>query len=208
MTQFPIVPRKTGLLFFDSLRGYLEPADPAVRAEVERLGVVPAMVKLNRGVRAAGIPVFYAQPDHRPDHRDFVPIVVDKGYAAGGASPSLLTPPHLVAGDAGAEVLPAISPLPGDYIIKKHRWSAFYQTHLELSLRAAGIDTILLAGLATDVGVASTAYAARDMDFSLVIVRDACLSHRREAQATFMEQVFPIFTRVMRVDEVLAAIAP
>src|SRR5687767_3715989 len=125
MTDFPIVADKTGLLFFDSLRGYLEPSDPAARAEVERLGVVPALVKLNRGVRAAGIPVFYAQPDHRPDHRDFVPIMVDKGYAKDGLSPSLLTPPHLVAGDRGAEVLPAIAPQPGDYIIKKHRWSAF-----------------------------------------------------------------------------------
>ena len=48
------------------------------------------------------------------------------------------------------DVIPEIAPRPGDFVVKKQRWSTFYQTHLELSLRTAGIDTIMIAGGSTD----------------------------------------------------------
>jgi nicotinamidase-related amidase len=90
-------------------------------------------------------------------------------------------------------------------VITKHRWSAFHQTHLELSLRTAGIDTIILAGGSTNVGIASTAYAARDRDFSLIIVRDACRSARDPSiNEFFMDEIFPRISRVMTLQELLA----
>ena len=103
--------------------------------------------------------------------------------------------------------MPELEPQPGDYIIEKHRWSTFYQTHLELSLRTAGIDTIMIAGGSTEVGVASTAYSARDRDFNLIILRDACRSGRPEVNDFFMDKVFPIFARVMTADQAIAQFA-
>ncbi len=58
-------------------------------------------------------------------------------------------------GSRHAKCLDLIAPQPGDYVIAKHRWNAFLQTSLELSLRTAGVDTIMLAGGATEMGIAT-----------------------------------------------------
>ena len=208
MTDFPIVAEKTAMLFFDTLNIYLHPEDAEARQRLESLGVIPAMVRMNQACRAAGIAVFYGQADHRPDYRDFAPHVVDRGFGREGAgTPLKTTAPGAVSGSPGAQIIPELAAQPGDYVIQKHRWSTFYQTHLELSLRTAGIDTIMIAGGAIEVGVASTAYAARDRDFNLIILKDACTSMRPAVKDMFMEQVFPIFARVMTVDEAIAQIA-
>ena len=87
-------------------------------------------------------------------------------------------------------MLAEIAPQPGDYDVPKHRWSAFHGTHLELSLRSRDIDTILLVGGSVHVGIASTAYDARDMDFQITIVPECCHGFA-EQRAFFMEKVFP-----------------
>jgi nicotinamidase-related amidase len=56
-----------------------------------------------------------------------------------------------------AEIVPELGPEPGDLVITKRQWGAFYGTELDLQLRRRGIDTILLAGISTNVGVESTA---------------------------------------------------
>ena len=71
-------------------------------------------------------------------------------------------------------MLAEIAPQPGDYDVPKHRWSAFHGTHLELSLRSRDIDTILLVGGSVHVGIAATAYDARDKDFQITIVPECC----------------------------------
>ncbi|MCH8199105.1 MAG: isochorismatase family protein, partial [Chloroflexi bacterium] len=99
-------------------------------------------------------------------------------------------------------VIDELKPQPADYVIAKHRWNAFHQTHLELSLRSRGIDTILLCGGSTHIGIASTAYGARDLDFNLVMVRDAC-SGLEDNLRQFMERVFPIFARIRSTDDAI-----
>ena len=207
MPDFPIVPSKTALLFFDTLNIYLNPDDPTAKAEVEKTGVVPRMQRINEAARRSGIAVFYAAADHRPDHRDFAPLVVDYGHEAESGPKGRLTPapPVAVPGPA-REVIAQIAPQPHDYVIKKHRWSTFFQTHFELSLRTAGIDTIMMCGGSVEVGIASTAYAARDRDFNQIILRDACTSRKPDVQECFMDRIFPVFCRVMTVDEAIALI--
>ena len=106
-----------------------------------------------------------------------------------------------------SEVIDELAPTPDDYLIPKHRWSSFHQTHLQLSLRTRGIDTIVLFGGAIHIGVASTAYSARDLDFNIVVVSDAC-SGPDENLKLFMERIFPIFARVRTADEVVEMFRP
>jgi nicotinamidase-related amidase len=209
MPPYPLVPRTSALLFFDTLNHYLHPADPATQERTRASGVIDAMQKANTGFRQAGLIVVYAQADHRPDYRDVVRTVVQRTFDPNvRESPSLMTLPQVTSGAPQAEIIPEIAPQPGDYVVKKHRWSAFFQTHLELSLRTAGIDTILLAGGALEIGIASTAYAARDLDYNLVILRDACTALSQEGYALFMDEVLPRFARVLTVDQALALVEP
>lgn len=90
-------------------------------------------------------------------------------------------------------------------MIPKHRWSAFHQTHLELQLRCRGIKTVILVGGSSDIGIASTAFAARDLDFGIVIVRDCCYSHKEGNNEFLMNRIFPTLARIMDTNSVIAA---
>jgi nicotinamidase-related amidase len=163
------------------------------------------MVKMNKACRAAGIAIFYGQADHRPDGRDWGRIIIDRGMA-GEEGPRYAPPSVGVSGSKGAEIIPELAPLPEDYVIKKHRWSTFHQTHLALSLRTAGIDTIMIAGGAIDIGIASTVYSARDYDFSTIVLRDVCTGEE-DILNMFLDRIFPKMARVRTTDQAIALFA-
>lgn len=205
--EFPIIPEKTAMLFFDTYNAALHPVDPARVARAAEWGVIPKLQQINLACRAAGIAIFYAQADHRPDLKDFVSHVVDVlGDGPREEGPYRTIKPGVFAGQKEVEIIPEIAPQPGDYVIKKIRWSAFHQTRLEVHLRTLGVDTILLAGGAIEVGVASTAYSARDWGYSQVFLRDACTARDRGGLDFFMDKVFPHFGRVRTVEEAIALI--
>ena len=205
--DFPIIPEKTAMLFFDTYNAALHPADPVRAARAAEWGVIPNLQRINQACRTAGIPIFYAQADHRPDLKDFVSHVVDVlGEQPREKGPYRTVRPGVFMGSQEIEIIPEIAPQPGDYVIKKIRWSAFHQTRLEVHLRTLGVTTILLAGGAIEVGVASTAYSARDYGYSLVFLSDACTARDREGWRFFMEKVFPHFGRVRTVEEAIALI--
>lgn len=202
MPDFPIIPGETAMLFFDTLNRYLHPEDPRRQDAINESGVIQRMVKVNQACRDAGIAVFYGQADHRPDGRDWGKIIIDRGMA-GEEGPRYAPPSVGVSGSHDVEVIPEIAPQPDDYVVKKHRWSTFHQTHLDLSLRTAGINTVMIAGGAIDIGIASTVYSARDHDFSIIVLRDACTGED-EILDMFMDRIFPKMARVRTVDQAIA----
>jgi len=195
-----IDPARTGLVIFDMLEAYREP--------IEQAGSITPVRDLVAGCREWQLPIFYARADHRSDGADFARTVADtdnRFRPHGADNPRRTRPPH-GSGDPMLAVLSEIAPQDGDYDIPKHRWSAFHGTHLELSLRSRDIDTILLVGGSVHVGIASTAFAARDMDFQLIVVRDGCHGFT-EQREFFMDKVFPRMCRVRSVSEVLQSLS-
>ena len=101
----------------------------------------------------------------------------------------------------------AADPKPDDYYIVKYRWSAFFQTYLDLALRTRRIDTLIISGGSTDVGVTSTLYSGRDLDYNMIVVSDACgTSHDQRAHDMLMELVFPRMSRVRTTNQVIEMI--
>ena len=199
MRSLDLDPRRTGIVVFDMLEAY--------RPAIEQAGTVAPVQRLLAGARAAGVPIFWARADHRPDGADFARTLTDtdqqlRPWTAENPAPT--RPPH-GSGSPGLQVLAELGRHADDYDVPKHRWSAFSGTHLELSLRSRDIDTILLVGGSTHVGIASTAYAARDLDFQVVVVRDGCHGFA-EQREFFLDKVFPRMCRVRTVDDVLAAL--
>ncbi len=203
-----IEPEKTGLLFFDMLNVYYR--NPKREIKSKALETVMAnAVQLRDAARAASIPIFYAKADHRPDGSDTDPLLTDTDMRLNPwKDPERIgrQVPAAQHGSWEAEVIDEIAPEPSDYLINKHRWSAFFQTHLELSLRARGIDTVLVSGGATEIGVASTAYSARDLGINLIIVKDACSSGHPEILAMYMDKVFPRMGRVRTTEQAIEMI--
>ncbi len=197
-------PKKTGLVFFDMLNVYFRGSSEENQRKMEP--IVANCVKVREVASALGVPSFYPKADHRPDGSDSAHIYSDTNYALEpwedpdqGFTTAYRNVSH---GSWSSEVIDELAPTPDDYLIAKHRWSSFHQTHLQLSLRTRGIDTIVLFGGAIHIGIASTAYSARDLDFNIVVVSDAC-SGPDDNLNMFMERIFPIFARIRTADEVV-----
>jgi nicotinamidase-related amidase len=196
--------KKTALLFFDILNGYV-PAPPPGEKRVLKPWIQNA-VRLGKAGRIAGLPIFFAKGNHRPDNATTALIRTDTNnsltpWPNGEVTKTKM---HVVAGDQSSDVLADLEPQSDDYYIVKYRWSAFFQTYLDLALRTRGIDTIIISGGSTDVGVASTLYSGRDLDYNLIVVSDACgTSHDQRAHDTLMQLIFPRMSRVRTTDQVI-----
>lgn len=194
-------PARTCLLLFDLLEGHVN-KDEASR---KRFAPVIANAKaLLAAAREAKVMIAYAHADHRPDRGTSARTLRDTDNRLrplrAGESPE----PLLTAGTHEARVVRELAPGPADYLVPKHRWSAFHGTYLDLALRTRGADTLVLCGGSTDVGVAATAFAARDLDYNLVIASDACTSPEQDNHEQLMRRVFPRMARIRTTAQVLA----
>jgi nicotinamidase-related amidase len=93
-------------------------------------------------------------------------------------------------GSPGLDVHPAVAPQPGEIVVTKHRVSAFAGTDLDMILRAQGIDTLVLTGIATSGVVLSTLRHAADADYRIVVVEDCCADRDPEVHRVLTEKVF------------------
>lgn len=84
--------------------------------------------------------------------------------------------PHCVAGTTGCEIAPAIHVAPGDKIVRKRRYSAFFGTDLDITLRERGVDELYLVGVCTNICVLYTAADARNLGYKVTIYRDGVAS--------------------------------
>jgi ureidoacrylate peracid hydrolase len=196
--------KKTALLFFDILNGYVAQPEPG-KPRVLKPWLQNA-VKLGKAGRAAGLPIFFAKGNHRPDNATTALLLTDTNNSLRPWPNGEVTKPkmHVIAGDKSSDVLADLEPSADDYYVVKYRWSAFFQTYLDLALRTRGVDTIIVSGGSTDVGVTSTLYSARDLDYHAIVVSDACgTSHDQRAHDMLMELVFPRMSRVRTTEQVL-----
>jgi len=187
------------LLLFDFLEGHAN-RDEAARSRYRP--VIANAAALLAAARAAGAMVAYANADHRADHATVARTLRDTDNRLRPLTADSYKP-AIAAGTREARVVAELAPQPSDYIVPKHRWSAFHGTYLDLALRSRDVDTLLLCGGSTDVGIAATAFAARDFDYNLLIISDACTSPEQDNHAQFMQRIFPRMARVRTTAEVL-----
>ncbi len=189
--------KKSALLFFDILNGYVPEPEPGKPRALKPW--IQNAVMLSKAGRAAGLPVYFAKGNHRPDGATQALTITDTNnsltpWPNGEVTKTKM---HVIAGDKSSDVLADLEPKPDDYYIVKYRWSAFFQTYLDLALRSRGVDTIIVSGGSTDVGVAATLYSGRDLDYNQIVVSDACgTSHDPRAHDMLMEIIFPRMARV------------
>jgi len=105
-----------------------------------------------------------------------------------------------------AEFVPELTPMPSDIVITKRQWGAFYGTDLDLQLRRRRMDTIVLCGISTDIGVESTARFAYEYGYQLVFAEDA-MSTRSEEQHNGALKIFRRVGRVRTTEEIVSALA-
>lgn len=200
MTGARLDPARTALLLFDFLDGHVN-RDAASRARYAP--VVANAAALLAAARETGAMVVYANADHRADRSTSARTLRDTDNRLRPLAPGASDGPLLTGGTPETRVVAELAPRPEDVVVPKHRWSAFHGTYLDLALRTRRVDTIVLAGGSSDVGIASTAFAARDFDYNLVIAADACTSPEQDNHEQLMRRIFPRMARVRTTREIL-----
>jgi nicotinamidase-related amidase len=92
---------------------------------------------------------------------------------------------------------------PGDIRVTKHRWNAFHETPLHAELTRRGTTQVIVTGVATSVGVESTARAAHDLGYHVVLATDAITDIDATAHANSIEHIFPKLGETTSVEQIL-----
>ncbi len=108
--------------------------------------------------------------------------------------------------DGWDELVPELGVTSEDYVVTKRQWGAFFGTDLDLQLRRRGIDTIVLGGIATNIGVESTAREAFQYGYNQIFVTDAMTTFSQEAHEATLKFIFPRIGRLRTTEEFLAQI--
>ena len=118
---------------------------------------------------------------------------------------------HSLQGTKGAEVIDDLKPGPTDITLPKRRFSAFFKTDLDQTLRMLGVDTIIVTGITTEVCVLMTAMDGLSHDFSVIILEDCSASRKKEFHQGCLNlyrdsTLYPLI-RIMPLDEFLKEVS-
>jgi nicotinamidase-related amidase len=164
---------KPSILVIDMINDFVTGSLGSERA----LRVVSPLRSLLEAARRSGTPIIYVSDAHLPG--------LDREFE--------IWPSHAVEGSEGAEIVEELRPEPGDYLIRKRRYSAFFATGLDLLLRELGVDTVILTGLVTNICIQHTAADAFFHGYRVVVPRDcveAPSQEEHEAALRYMERMY------------------
>jgi nicotinamidase-related amidase len=148
--------------------------------------------------RTAGVMVIYVVVGFRPGF----PEVSARNMSFSGIKQS----GRFAPGAADVAIHAAVAPKPGEVVVTKHRVSAFAGTDLDMILRANGIETLVLAGIATSGVVLSSLRHAADADYRVMVVEDCCSDRDEEVHRVLLGKVFPRQAAVVPAAAVIKAL--
>lgn len=189
-----IEPARATFLLIDMQNGFIDGASPLCIAGAA--AAVPTCARALEAARAHGVPVYHVRRTYAADGSD-VEAVRWKAWAEGGRP---LSPADPISLDCPPELAPA----PGEPVVVKPSWSAFFGTDLDALLRARGIGTIVLAGTTTPNCVRSTAYDGLALGFNVAVLRDATSSRSPEAQEANLADMEAAGIQLIHTDDFAA----
>lgn len=172
---------RTALLIVDMQADFVSPDGAAGRWGVD-LSTVPAALavaqRLAEAARAAKVPVVFAGLFTRPETDS--PVLLERLRRRGG-DPEVEA--AVCRDEEAGSVFVGPLPQPNERIVRKTRYSAFWDTDLDEHLRAIAVDTVVLAGVTTECCVADTARDAFNLDYHVIVAADACAAYEPDLHA-------------------------
>ena len=150
-------PGRAALLVHDMQRYFLRPYDLAAAPIPDLIGHIAA---LTDAARRAGVPVFYTAQTGQQDRRD-------RGLQADIWGPGMSRSPE------HQDIVAELTPGPDDFVLVKHRYSAFQRSNLATLMRARGRDQLIVCGVYAHIGCQLTAAEAFQRDIEPFFVADA-----------------------------------
>jgi len=158
-----IDPARTAMIVVDMQNDFVANGAPLQSKQANAL--VDELAQVLDFCRENGIRVIYTAHVHREDGSDMG--LYDDLY------PPIEQRAALVADSAGADIFPGLAPKPGEHVIRKHRYSGFFATDLDLILREWGIDSVIISGTTTENCCHATARDAMFHNYRVAFLSDA-----------------------------------
>jgi nicotinamidase-related amidase len=182
---FAFDPARTALLVIDMQRDFVEPGGfgETLGNDVSLLrAVIPPLRRVLAATRTAGVSVIHTREGHRPDLSDCPLAKLNRGSPSlriGDAGPRGRI---LIRGEYGHDIVDELAPVDGEVVIDKPGKGSFYATDLDHRLRAAGITSLIVTGVTTEVCVHTTVREANDRGYECLVLSDCVGSYFPEFQ--------------------------
>lgn len=186
----PIDKSKTALVVIDLQKGVVAMTTLPYAAGA----VIKNSAALAEAFRRNNMPVFLVHVNMSADGKDKLRPNADVQW------PEQPLPPEW------SDIVPEMGPKPGDIVITKRQWGAFYGTELDLELRRRGITTIVLCGIATNIGVESTARFAYEYGYQQIFAEDAMAAISADEHTFPITKTFPRMGLVKKTQEILGGL--
>lgn len=183
-------PARAAVLVIDMLNDFCKPGGKMVLPGYERL--VPVQSALVETARSLGVPVFWVIQSHDARLRR------DRELLKRGS--------HCLLGSWGAEVIEELKPRESDFRLYKHRYSAFFQTPLDLLLKDMTCDQLIVFGIVTNICVRSTVHDAFFNGYEVVVPEDCCAATGPREQESSLYDIATHFGVVSRSGLVIDAL--
>jgi nicotinamidase-related amidase len=188
----PIDAKRAAVLVIDMQRDFVDPGAPIAAPGATDL--IPRINRLTARARTLGMPVIFTQEMHRADKSDFG-IELE------------FEPSHCLEGTSGMELTERLEVAPTDYrVLNKRRYDAFLGTDLETLLRSLRVESLLVAGVCTDICVSSTVQHARNLDFRCYVIEDCVAGTSAERHAAALLCLGHVFGYVLSLADVEKAL--
>lgn len=207
-------PGSAAVIVIDMQRDFLEPGGfgESLGNDVSLLQRAVAPIgALLAGTRALGMLIIHTREGHLPDLSDAPKAKLERGAPSlriGAPGPMGRI---LIRGEKGHDIIPALQPMPGEYVIDKPGKGAFYATGLGALLAAEKIESLLICGVTTEVCVHTTVREANDRGYRCIVPGDCCASYFPEFHEAGLEMIKAqggIFGWVTDSARILSALAP
>lgn len=180
---------RTAIIVVDMQKAF---TDPQGSAYYETCGdIVEPIRRLVEEARAARVLVVWTLDWHRRDIHD---------------AEFRFLPEHCVEGTTDTEFSDALSPAPGEPVILKRRYSAFFGTDLDMLLRDYGTENLIIVGNKTNVCVRATVQDAFAYGYKVTVVRDCVTSNRRHLHEASLEDIHRYFGKVISLEDAIRLI--
>jgi nicotinamidase-related amidase len=190
--DYGLDPATTALVVIDMQRDFLEPGGfgELLGNDVSLLArVVEPLGEVLEAARAAGMLIVHTREGHRPDLADCPPSKRARGNLELGIGSPGPKGRILVRGEFGHDIVDALAPLPGEVVLDKPGKGSFYATDLELILRNAGVTSLIVTGVTTEVCVHTTVREANDRGFECLVLEDCVGSYFPEFHRVALEMI-------------------
>jgi ureidoacrylate peracid hydrolase len=198
MSELTFKKEKSALLVIDMQNAFIHPEGSLSKMGLDTsrtsmaIGPIQNIIAAFRNQKR---PVIYIQHTHQPDGSD--------GGMIAKVFPPIMALGHCFEGSWDQQIIAELPPQEGDYILKKSRFSAFYNTTLDEMLRDMDVDQLVVTGIATNVCVESTVRDAFYRDYNVFVPVEATASYTPEQEQGALGNFGFAFARIISLDDML-----